>query len=595
MDIEIPKHSRTSSEKFVQEMKEYWDIDSELYDNKLFDMLLEFFQEKSERLLVQNSLLMSRWGRFCRTAVDITKFGGMFRSEQSYLRCEYVDSVERYERLKEIKILNEKRQFDLKILEEVERKQNELKGLAIIGKRKKKNGKYESRQRDSTPNLSPENRSPLGGPLEIPEHPEIGITDLTIFLRYVIAKNAGSKDMRTYLVRAKQIPFSDRLDMQNDYKTLANLVPGQGLDDSLEYYHNLNGFIATMPKRPSKLEDFITEFDSLVNFWKLETAINQEDGRPFAYEVDHKFFDNLIEQSLDSTLLPYEYVSGAANGDASNETSTLGGFPGNSGLESIITSLATITGGSSKMIPKSKFPRLRKADWLEYEHIVPDINAAQVQYQAAIDQIKDTDMELRLEHDLLLSSDNDFVGARLKETAKKLWHISAAVPHCKPFNTKITLIPQSHEYKMSQESADPRNAHVFDFGMKIPDGSPEMPNSRVLDSKKQAYGVILKANAESKRLEQEIKHADPNREFDASNFISPTVASIFAEHEVHAWLQLRHIKIRNSRIQIVRQLNFLRSVQRRFVLDAHMAKADRVPSVHDDITDSVANMYTIVI
>jgi hypothetical protein len=145
--------------------------------------------------------------------------------------------------------------------------------------------------------------------------------------------------------------------------------PGQDLGNNLEYYMGLNSFTSQLPIKPAKIEDFITEFDMFVNHWKLETMINQEDGRPFAYEVDHKFFDNLIEQALDSTLLPYDTVSTTSgdNGpDIANETRVLGGFPGNTGLDSLITSLASITGVSAKTVPKGKFPKLRIADWLVF-------------------------------------------------------------------------------------------------------------------------------------------------------------------------------------------------------------------------------------
>jgi hypothetical protein len=391
---------------------------------------------------------------------------------------------------------------------------------------------------------------------------------MTLFLRWIISKQRGAKEIETFLAKAKQIPYSDREEIIKDYKFFTSIAPGDVIVDSLDYYAGLSGFIGRLPSKPAKLEDFITEFDMLANHWKLETGINQEDGRPFAYEVDHKFFDNLIEQSLDMTLLPYDYAASSENNaDISSETHTLGGFAGNSGLDGLITSLAAITGSSSKSIPKGRFPKLRYADWGEFSTLVPDLDLSQIAYRAMLNRLKDVDMELRLEHDLLLSADHEYVGSRLKENAKKIWHLAAAVPNCRPVNTKITLIPQSHDYKPSQESADPRHAKVFDFGIKIPDSSPEVHNNRVLDYKKQAYGLILKANADSKKLEQEIKNADPNREFDASNYIVPTVASVFAEHEVLAWLQLRHIQIRNARIKIVRQYNFFRSTQKRLALD----------------------------
>lgn len=348
-----------------------------------------------------------------------------------------------------------------------------------------------------------------------------------------------------------------------------------------------------MPIKPAKVEDFITEFDVYVNHWKLETMINQEDGRPFGYEVDHKFFDNLIEQSLDSTLLPYDTITSSnadGSSDLSSETKILGGFPGSSGLDSLISSLASITGLSGKTVPKGKFPKLRNSDWIDLITIVPDLGEAHASYTTQVAHLKDEDMELNLEHDLLLSTDHEYVASKLKESAKKYWELAAAVPHCRPINTKVTLIPQAHDYKPPIENGEPRHANCFDYGMKIPTGkSNEIDNSQILDPKKHSYAQILKENIDCKKLEQEISNADPTRVFDASNYITPTVASVFAEHEILAWLQLRHIKIREARIKLVRQFNFFRSVEKRLTFDMQRAKIDLIEP--DNIKDSVVDMW----
>ena len=285
--------------------------------------------------------------------------------------------------------------------------------------------------------------------------------------------------------------------------------------------------------------------------------------------MEHKFFDQFTEQALDATLVPYETITSLSvdsQSDTNAQTQLLGGFPGTSGLDSFVVSLASITGLSSKMIPKSRFARVRAADWLDCIKTTPDPDLLQTTYLAKLNEFKQVDMELKLEHDLLLSADHEFVSQRLKESAKKVWELAALVPNCRPVNTKITLIPQAHEYKPSPD-AEPRSHKVFDFGMKIPDCHEEIEQRQILDAKKQAYGMILKANAESKKLEQEILNADPTRGFDPSNYIDPTIASVFAEHEVYAFFQLRHIKIREARLKLVRQFNYFRSIEKRITLD----------------------------
>jgi hypothetical protein len=230
--------------------------------------------------------------------------------------------------------------------------------------------------------------------------------------------------------------------------------------------------------------------------------------------------------------------------------------------------------------------------------IVQDMDESQQAYLYQISQLKDEDMELQLEHDLLLCSDHDYVVSRLKESSKKLWESAALIPNCHPVNTKITIIPQAHEYKPPAETTDPRHTKAFDFGMKIPDGRSIVDNTQILDSKKHAYGIIIKLNQDNKRLEQDMLNADPNRIFDSNKCIYtdinldivPTIASVFAEHEVLAWMQLRHIKIRESRIKLVRQFNFFRSIERRLSLD--MERVSLSEGTHRKRTfQTVVDMY----
>lgn len=87
-----------------------WNIELEIGGDKLFDILLNFFHDKTKRLLHENMLLTSRWGRFCtvllmtgRNSFDIAKFTPIFKGQQNILKLEYTDAVDRYERLFEVK------------------------------------------------------------------------------------------------------------------------------------------------------------------------------------------------------------------------------------------------------------------------------------------------------------------------------------------------------------------------------------------------------------------------------------------------------------------------------------------------------------
>lgn len=89
------------------------------------------------------------------------------------------------------------------------------------------------------------------------------------------------------------------------------------------------------------------EYDNLVNFWKIETLIGNEDGRPFAYEVDRKFMDAIYEQASELTMVPYDSIITEINAGEG-----IGGFSGNLGLDTSISTLATISGIAARQLAK---------------------------------------------------------------------------------------------------------------------------------------------------------------------------------------------------------------------------------------------------
>jgi hypothetical protein len=176
-------------------------------------------------------------------------------------------------------------------------------------------------------------------------------------------------------------------------------------------------------------------------------------------------------------------------------------------------------------------------------------------------------MELKLEYNILLLADNDIIMNHLKLTARRAWEKAASVPYCRPISAKLTIIPQNRDQKKEFENNEPRHPKLFDQSLKIPSVNYENRIEHILAEKRLAYGQILKANEDTKKLELEIMNADASKDFDPSNYITPTVASIFAEHEMLAFFQLRQIRIRDFRIKVLRQLNFFRSIEKRLVMD----------------------------
>nr|KAJ3423215.1 Aminoacyl tRNA synthase complex-interacting multifunctional protein 1 [Polyrhizophydium stewartii] len=568
LKVEIPSRKIGASEVI---QKGYWNIERYFEGDRLLDMLLCFYKEKAERLLQENRLLMSRWSRFCRTSFDISRFYPTFYKRNERLRIEFSDAATRYERLFEIHQARVQKRRAEMAAEEAARIDAERRGLAVL---KNKTGLASSRKVERAEDKDERNvfsgimdELSFFGPPELGQDPGFDVEDLAIYMRWLISIDKERRDLSLYLIRSKLILHKERNDLLEDYRFLDELKSGDEIVDSLEYFDNLNAYIDQPPIKTPRVEDLIAEYDLLVSHWDVETPINQEDGRPFAYEIDHKFFNNFAEQSLQFSLAPYEAIQvGSDPGDASAREGPAQ-HSGNSGLDELTNSLANLSGYTQKSNTKStRFPKLRRATWLDSITLVPEFDESQAAYRRIVAQLVDTDMELRIEHDMLLSSDHEAVGVQLKEIAKRVWERAASEPNCKPHAVKISIIPQQREYKPPVDT-ETRQPHMFDLGMAVSEIKSDSLSSNILASKKKDYGLILKSNEENRKLEMELLNADPMRNIESSEVI---------QHEVFAYLQMRFIKIRELRVKLLRQFNYLRVIEKRLNLDMAVLAGQRL-------------------
>ncbi|KAH9272139.1 hypothetical protein BASA83_005731 [Batrachochytrium salamandrivorans] len=565
LKVEMPSRKLSSSEVIQKETLQYWNVERHFEGGRHLSLLMDFFKEKSERYLQENQLLISRWSRFCRTSNDIVQFAPEFMKRHEYLRREFSDSVNRYERLYEVHQTHIQKQRTDLAAEESARIDGERRGLAVLKPKVSETKPKDERLKDSD---VLEDMSFFGAH-EIPPNPGFDISDMTIYLRWLISTEKERRDMTMFLLRGKVTIHHDIEILLRDYRILNELKPGDDIEISLNHLDGLNGYIDQPPIKNPKVEDFLAEYDILVAYWKVDTQINQEDGRPFAYEVDHKFFNNFTEQIMETSLAPYETIENSYDTKENVDNAHPSKFSGNSGLDSFVSTLAGISGYTHKSNTKlsAKFPKLRRATWLNRVILVPTVDPKQESDIYKLSQITNIDMELRLEHDMLLSSDHEYVGNQLKDAAKRIWEQAAAIPNSCPMNTKISIIPQQREYKPASESKENRIPKVFDYGLKLPTDGGDILESNILLSKKKEYGTILKTNEDNQKINLELFNFNQDQTVEGSNIIKPTLATLFAEHEVFAYLQLRFIKIREMRIKLLRQFNFLRSVERKLNLD----------------------------
>eukprot|EP00842_Homolaphlyctis_polyrhiza_P006956 jgi/Hompol1/84/HPOL_002445-RA len=619
LKVEMPARKISSTEVIQKELATFWTIEEKFEGNGMLTMLISFFKERAECLLQENSLLISRWSRFCRTSFDISKFYNFFSIRSKYLRQEFADAVNRYERLHEFQQLQAEKK---RAAEDAARIDAERRGLAVLKNKSAAGASTSNKKQDGTEDDRSGSNilddSAFFGAPELPANPGYEIADLAIYLRWMSSMERDKRDIAIFMSRARMSVHQERQQMLADYRFITRLNPGEDITECPEYYYGLSSYIKEPPTKSAKAEDFITEFDLLVSHWQLETAIDQEDGRPFAYEVDHKFFDRFSEQTLEVSLAPYEPLNTSNDSSTSSDDKfNASNFSGNSGLDSLTASLAALSGYAQKSsLKNTKFPKLRRANWISSISLVPSFDSAHELYATKLTevsrsplnlirndqrpkteavceiitiyfnaycQLQDLDMELCIEHAMLLSTDVEQVSVQLKDMAKRVWERAASTHNSRPLSVKISIIPQQREYKPAVDTTENRIPRTLDFGMRTPGINENQFKSAILSSKKREYGQILKANEDNRKLEQELLNADPNHIIESSSIINPTIATVFAEHEVFAYLQLRFIKIREIRIKVLHQFNYLRSIEKRLNMDIVRIENQRL---RGDIKDS---------
>ncbi|KAJ3140712.1 hypothetical protein HDU90_008015 [Geranomyces variabilis] len=629
---EMPPRLKSTSKLIAEEVDNYWKIDADFAHTPLLVTLIQFFKDKAAFILEQNSLLLSRWSRFCRSSHDIANFYPVFQRYQEWLQSEYSDTVERYERLSEAYDSELRRARLEEAKAEAERIERERHGLVGIGR--KGNTKANAPSTKAAPALESEPAgatsagaaefasNPLG-PAELGLDPQFNVGDMTVYLRWNITALAGRKHTEIFLQRAKMLVHSDRVQFIKDYRLITNVKASQGGLETLNILDGINkyggwwsttdimlqvtdtascSYIENPPCKRPKIEDFLTEFDLLVAHWTLDTPISREDGRPFAYEVDSKFREVFTRQAAESSFPPYE-SSGSADGPEPGgsagdaRTNTSGSAPGTAGNapSEPKVSMAALAGLLGHPAYRNlNVPRLLYADWTTELEFFPDHEEWVESQQDALGQLQDIDFELRYEHDLIITNEFETIMSKLREAARRIHEDSQTIGSGSGNASTSRPASGRPQKQERQEEQPPDNGpesivmssstsigQPFQLGMKVPDPRDmELPKDfRVLDGKKHAYGILLRNSEAQIKVEQ----ASSGEGAHARQPVGPTVAQMFSEHEILCSLQLRLIRIRQIRSTLLSQLNFFRSVEKRLNCDWKRTKS----RVFADITDPV--------
>ncbi|KAJ3078958.1 hypothetical protein HDU99_000254, partial [Rhizoclosmatium hyalinum] len=178
------------------------------------------------------------------------------------LGLEFTDSVHRFERIAENvedgeKLVKQRQAAEDAIRFEAEKtglvgqKKNEKKqNLSNVGalatealKVRKANDKEAKELADAEQKRLLVNHRKCEDETEIPPDlidPGFELSDLTIYMRELLSKYRGVREIETFRRRAKTMLLVDRVQLLRDYKLLSEITPGSHLLETLTEYDGVN-------------------------------------------------------------------------------------------------------------------------------------------------------------------------------------------------------------------------------------------------------------------------------------------------------------------------------------------------------------------
>jgi hypothetical protein len=198
---------------------------------------------------------------------DVSKLLPQFNLYQSYLRSEFRDAATRFERLSEVVDIRLKKLEEQEAVLEAERREQERNGLAF-GRRvmdkpgktkimsvakealklKKSLEKQNREQAEKEAKELMEKERLMLDESEIPaemKDPGFEVTDLIVYMRYLIAEAKGTRDMRIFTRRATIMPHMDRVQLLKDYRLVSKVQPGKNMLEIVDDLDGINLYVPT--------------------------------------------------------------------------------------------------------------------------------------------------------------------------------------------------------------------------------------------------------------------------------------------------------------------------------------------------------------
>ncbi|KNE54576.1 hypothetical protein AMAG_00543 [Allomyces macrogynus ATCC 38327] len=355
------------------------------------------------------------------------------------------------------------------------------------------------------------------------EPPCVKLDDLRYYVKWLAENQRNRADFDVFFSRIKHLTSTD-------LEPLATVVQEE-LERSLPLRTSL-------PRKNPKSSDFIHDFEALASWFSISTPIDAEDGRSFAYAVDKLFQQTFTTHRV--TAPTVEMVPPATQ-PADNPLNPM------DSEENV--RVPTVDAAPLKVT---------KTLWVEDAKrlfgVVRDNEATTQKHER-------TDFQIRYEHDVLASDDPQVAKDHLLMTLK--------------YYTDEALLNRERDAADEDVAAPVRST-----------GSPSPPPSTTLLGMlfPHSEGGNVLMGAKRQKLFDALtvnEDAPPKDVADILPTRSPEDAAfIFLPHEIHAFLQLRFLKMRELRMTLFRQLNFFRSIERRLVAD--FPSTGLVDSAHVD-------------
>ncbi|ORX43353.1 hypothetical protein BCR36DRAFT_360975, partial [Piromyces finnis] len=366
------------------------------------------------------------------------------------------------------------------------------------------------------------------------------VTDFLVYLHHYLGKIYLEKPLQWYFTCQKLLVKSEMFDLLRNYEIIKNKKNIQLLPDSLQFLDKVN---MEIPLKLCSYEIYFQKYSSLLRHFKIDSSIFAEDGRRLAYEIDfcfnELFKDNLIDIQIYADDNKKEENNKKENNQDFKETKNYSKF---------YINMPTY---------------IRDADWIDEVQINPEFSDEYYSYNEWLLKEKEFDYELKLNYELIKVNDVKRCILKLQELTKLRFEEFSKdtdfniVDKKTPLNNS-EIKPQFEVKRNSSENyKNAEDGHNFSLNIQ---NKEEDNNTDIFQNKLN----ILK-----------------NLEKNSSNKTA-NLSNAIAEYELYEYFQLRHLRMREFRYNLLNQFNYLRSIEKRITCDIKELNKKRDNDLCDD-------------